>query len=149
MEFQSDVVTSRIHIGILTAIAKKGTFVMAHPISRRHAVLTGLAALIAPLLPGSAQAQANSPIAGQYNARGRNPDGSEYSGIVHLTEMDGTVSMVWQVGSETYAGKGPRDGRIVTVDWGSDSPVVYLIMANGALHGTWANGLALEKLTPN
>ncbi|KMW59569.1 hypothetical protein AIOL_004551 [Candidatus Rhodobacter oscarellae] len=28
------------------------------------------------------------------------------------------------------------------------SPVVYVWMPDGTLHGTWDGGLALEKLTP-
>ena len=40
---------------------------------------------------------------------------------------------------------GDRPG---TVEWGSDYPVYYLILPSGELHGTWANGTALERLIP-
>ncbi|KMW59575.1 hypothetical protein AIOL_004557 [Candidatus Rhodobacter oscarellae] len=43
---------------------------------------------------------------------------------------------------------GRVDGRVVTVNWGSATPVVYVWMPDGTLHGTWDGGLALEKLTP-
>lgn len=29
---------------------------------------------------------------------------------------------------------------------GSTYPIIYLVMADGTLHGTWENGTALEKL---
>ncbi len=39
-----------------------------------------------------------------------------------------------------------REGRVVTVDWGAETPVVYVVMPGGALHGTWDGGMALERL---
>lgn len=87
-------------------------------------------------------------VSGSYSAEGRNPDGSAYSGRADLVEADGVVSVRWQVGSQSYSGQGPINGDVITVDWGQNSPVVYVVMPDGELHGTWADGLALEKLTP-
>ena len=87
-------------------------------------------------------------ISGNYSADGRNPDGSTYTGKVQITEMGSAVGVAWQVGSQGYTGSGRREGRVLTVDWGDQHPVIYVIMPNGELHGTWANGRALEKLVP-
>jgi len=37
---------------------------------------------------------------------------------------------------------------VLTVDWGANAPVIYVINADGTLYGTWAKGKALELLTP-
>ena len=115
-------------------------------ITRRQILL---AALSLPLLAAPLAAQSDRPIPGHYTAHGRNPDGSAYTGTVRITEQDGVVGLAWQVGSQNYIGSGKRVGRVVTVDWGSDAPVIYVVMGNGELHGTWAGGRALELLTPN
>jgi len=116
------------------------------PISRR-AAFGSFAALAATLATGQA-ARAQSSVSGTYMVEGRNPDGSAYSGRVRITESGGRVTMAWTVGDQSYSGVGVRDGRIVMVDLGDTSPVVYVIMQGGALHGTWADGRALERLTP-
>ena len=41
-----------------------------------------------------------------------------------------------------------RDGHLLIVDWGDETPIIYVVMADGELHGTWADGRALEKLVP-
>lgn len=86
-------------------------------------------------------------ISGSYRVEGRNPDGSGYAGTVRITENGDAISMAWQVGTQTYSGTGVRQGRVITVNWGDAFPVVYVIMPNGALHGTWADGRASERLT--
>jgi hypothetical protein len=114
----------------------------AHP-TRRAALALSLAATFGLALPASAQ----SRLSGTYGVQGRNPDGSAYSGTVRVTEQSGVVSMAWQVGSQTYTGTGTFDGQIVRVNWGDSHPVVYVLMSDGSWHGTWSNGLALEKLS--
>lgn len=86
------------------------------------------------------------PLSGTYSAQGRNPDGSAYSGTVWIEDSDGVQGFKWKVGAQTYLGNGVRSGRVVTVDWGADAPVIYVVMDNGDLYGTWAAGTALEKL---
>lgn len=103
-----------------------------------------LLTLVLLLTPALALAQS---IAGTYTAQGRNPDGSRYSGTVTITEKGNAVYFAWNVGSY-YEGTGTRNQDVVTVDWGSDYPVYYLVMPSGELHGTWANGTALERLIP-
>lgn len=103
-----------------------------------------LFALALVLAPAVAFAQS---LAGVYDCQGRNPNGSTYSGTVTVSQNGGELAFSWDVGS-SYRGTGFQDGRVVTIDWGDANPVVYVVMPNGALHGTWANGLALERLTP-
>lgn len=112
-------------------------------LTRRHAIaiLSGAA-----LTPVAAAAQGQS-LTGRYRAEGRNPDGSTYSGSVELNDAFGKITMTWKVGSQSYEGLGTRHGRVLTVDWGDTHPVVYVVMPDGSLHGTWANGTALERLS--
>lgn len=113
--------------------------------TRRAAIALFSACLAAPALAQSLRKSRN--IAGRYRAQGRNPDGSAYSGTVRIEQEGEAVAFAWNVGS-TYTGTGFVEGQVVTVDWGSDTPVIYVIMDDGELHGTWADGRALEKLTP-
>lgn len=94
--------------------------------------------------PGSARSLFRS-----YAVQGRNPDGTPYSGAARLTEAPGgQVTVTWTIDGQSYSGTGPRDGHVLLVDWGDPHPVVYVIMPDGELHGTWADGTALDKLTP-
>ena len=53
----------------------------------------------------------------------------------------------------TYLSKGLNadgtsySGSVDVIQQG-DAPVIYVIMPNGELHGTWDNGRALEKMIP-
>lgn len=97
------------------------------------------------LLPALALAQG---LTGTYRAVGRTPDGIAYSGSVRIDEDGSEIRVHWSVSGSSFEGLGFRDGRVLVVDWGEQAPVVYVIMADGALHGTWANGTALERLIP-
>ena len=119
----------------------------------RRLILAGLLSGLA--LPALAQGRKSGgppdaltrPIAGAYTARGLNADGTAYSGTVEIVEQGMAIEMTWQVAGDTIRGQGIREGRIVTVDWGDKTPVVYVLMPDGSLHGTWDDGTALEKLT--
>ncbi len=106
---------------------------------------TVLSTLTALALTTTAVAQS---ISGTYLSEGRNADGSAYTGTATITETSGQVGMQWTVGAQNYAGAGQFDGRILSVNWGAPYPVIYILMTDGTLHGTWDNGRALEKLTP-
>ncbi|QDC11162.1 hypothetical protein FHY55_18825 [Oceanicola sp. D3] len=101
------------------------------------------ASLLCLALPAVAEG-----LSGRYAVAGMNPDGSKYTGTVDLVENGGAVSMTWQVAGSNYAGAGPVDGKVITIRWGDPEPVYYVITPTGELHGTWAGGTALEKLTP-
>ncbi|WP_424977881.1 hypothetical protein [Leisingera sp. S232] len=109
----------------------------------RRTILACFAALTLFAVPAGAQS-----VGGSYSAEGRNPDGSTYSGTVQIRDNGGMIEMSWQVGAQSYAGTGTRNGDVVWVDWGQPDPVVYVRMPSGELHGTWANGRGLERLIP-
>lgn len=115
---------------------------------RGLAMALALALAMAPVAGQPVLAQSETSISGTYRAAGMNPDGTKYSGRVQIAEQGSIVAINWQIASQSYSGRGIRDGRVVTVDWGADTPVVYVVMANGELHGTWDNGAALERLIP-
>lgn len=85
-------------------------------------------------------------ISGVYRAEGRNPDGSAYAGTAVINAVGATVQIDWTVGNQRYSGAGVRDGQVVVVNWGQPAPVIYVVMSNGDLYGTWENGTALERL---
>jgi hypothetical protein len=87
-------------------------------------------------------------IAREYSVLGRNPDGSQYRGIARISESGGTYTMKWEIGTQSFEGRGRREGDTLTIDWGSDSPVIYTIKPDGRLNGVWARGQASEELTP-
>ena len=86
-------------------------------------------------------------IAGTYNARGMNANGSTYSGTVQIIQQGAAVDMYWSIAGQSYSGNGVLQGRVRTVNWGAATPVVYVLMGR-ELHGTWDGGTALEKLMP-
>ena len=102
------------------------------------------AAAAVALSTAAAIAQA---LTGSYTAQGRNADGSSYSGTVEIADTGSSVGMTWAVGNQNYAGQGVLEGRVLTVNWGAAAPVIYVVMPDGSLLGTWDNGRALEKLT--
>ena len=113
---------------------------------RRQFFAVGLAGLILGAVPALAQ-MIPGDITGQYRVEGRNADGSAYSGLVNVNQVaGGGVGFAWAVAGQSYNGTGVREGRVVTVHWGDNTPVVYVIMPDGTLHGTWADGRALERL---
>ncbi|WP_372580751.1 hypothetical protein [Ruegeria hyattellae] len=105
-------------------------------------VLAGSALLVPQILA------ADGSIAGTYSVQGRNVEGQIYDGVATVAQDGSFVNFEWRIGTQVINGAGSIDGRVVTVDWGSEFPVVYVVMANGSLHGTWADGLALDRLTP-
>lgn len=105
----------------------------------------GVALVICTALSVAAQA---INISGTYRAEGRNPDGSVYTGTAVMTQQATTVQISWTVGNQTYSGNGLLSGQVVVINWGRIDPVVYVVMGNGELHGTWNRGTALERLLP-
>jgi hypothetical protein len=89
------------------------------------------------------------PPEGRYKARGRNPNGSAYSGTVTIVPRGDRFDMEWQIGSSTYRGTGTLDNNLLTVDWGSATPVVYALSSDGVLRGLWEAGKGEETLTPD
>ena len=57
--------------------------------------------------------------------------------------------MSWEVGSASYEGEGTLAGNLLTVDWGSSTPIVYALDPDGSLTGPWDAGTGEETLTPD
>lgn len=112
------------------------------------------AALVVFATPALAQnlEQGSAPstnLSGLYTVEGRNADGSAYSGTLQLTQNGMDVVGEWRIGADSYRGAGPLEGRILTLHWQPGAaPVIYVVMPNGALYGTWAEGKALERALP-
>lgn len=86
-------------------------------------------------------------LSGDYIVNGIGMDGLAYQGKVKITEIGTKIALHWEIGNDLFSGTGELDGRILTVNWGDQHPVIYVVMPNGNLHGTWGDGRALEKLT--
>jgi hypothetical protein len=85
---------------------------------------------------------------GAYKVEGKNPDGSSYTGAVQLNKRGKGYHLSWQVGSSSYEGEGNLAGNLLTVEWGSVTPVVYALAEDGSLTGLWDAGKGEETLTP-
>jgi hypothetical protein len=85
---------------------------------------------------------------GRYEVRGRNPNGSRYSGTAQIQDHGDRIVIQWRVASKTYRGTGTLDGNVLTVDWGAQTPVVYALASDGSLRGLWSGGDGEEILTP-
>ncbi|WP_323769888.1 hypothetical protein [Antarctobacter sp.] len=93
--------------------------------------------------------KASAGLAGRYTVQGINPDRSAYDGTLEMTQDGGLYRIVWTISGQTYTGQGRLEGRVLTINWqGDDTPVVYVVMPDGTLHGTWSDGHALERLDP-
>ena len=57
----------------------------------------------------------------------------------------GSYLVRWSVGT-VYSGTGVLQGQVLTVTWGAAFPAIYVVMPDGELHGTWANGEGLDRL---
>jgi Caspase domain len=90
-----------------------------------------------------------TPPEGTYNVAGRNPNGSRYAGRVTIARQGNRYQLDWRVGSTSYHGTGTLDGNVLVVDWGSSTPVIYSLTADGTLKGLWDAGRAEETLTPS
>ncbi|MGB6905642.1 MAG: caspase family protein [Methyloceanibacter sp.] len=89
-----------------------------------------------------------APSEGSYSVEGKNADGSAYKGTVEIERQGKGYHLSWEVGSSNYEGKGTLAGNLLTVDWGSSTPVVYALGLDGSLAGLWDAGRGEETLTP-
>jgi hypothetical protein len=99
------------------------------------------------LFSRAANAAANPPE-GSYSVNGTNPNGTSYRGSVSIARQGNRYALEWQVGQSTYRGAGVLDGNVLVVNWGSATPVIYALAADGTLKGLWSAGRGSETLTP-
>ena len=87
-------------------------------------------------------------LTGVYRASGTNPSGSKYTGMVALKEDDEDFKLTWWIGKDVFHGSGHFAGKMLVINWGDKTPVIYSFGDEGALDGEWADGSASETLTP-
>jgi hypothetical protein len=97
--------------------------------------------------PSPLPASARLAIGGLYLVEGINPNGSRYRGMVALTPAGNQYRFTWWIVRQVYAGVGEFAGRMLVVNWGAKSPVVYTVDRNDDLSGEWADGSATERLS--
>ena len=96
-------------------------------------------------------------LAPKYQAAGKNPDGSSYTGTASVNVIsDTTFSIEWKIADATYKGFGMRMNDSLAATYmidGQPGLVIYKVQSDGSLLGTWAikgeNGAGSETLTPN
>jgi hypothetical protein len=62
--------------------------------------------------------------------------------------LSGGYHVRWNVAGQVYDGFGALEGNLLPVEWGSDTPVVYALAADGSLVGLWGGGAGDEALIP-
>jgi hypothetical protein len=85
---------------------------------------------------------------GTYKVSGKNVEGKPYGGTVEIAREGDTYRLAWHIGDSDYAGEGTLAGNLLTVEWGSATPVVYALADDGSLKGLWDAGYGEETLTP-
>lgn len=112
-------------------------------------VVAFLVMVYACALPGDLAVgrEDDGELPGVYTVNGVDPVGIEYSGtmVIKATDREDRFEVEWIVTGAIQAGVGTRDGTIFTVDWtevtnatgDGTGPIVYEIMDNGELVGTW------------
>lgn len=86
-------------------------------------------------------------LPGIYTVNGTDPIGTEYSGtiVIKATDRADRFDVEWIVTGAIQVGVGVRSGDRLTVEWteinsatdDGTGPIVYEIMDNGELVGTW------------
>jgi hypothetical protein len=103
------------------------------------------------LIPVGAAASSDdevSPPEGEYRVEGKDGDGKPYEGTVEIEKDGDAYSLHWKVGGSEYDGQGTFADNLLTVNWGSTTPVVYALADDGSLTGLWDSGHGEETLTP-
>lgn len=85
-------------------------------------------------------------LGGLYQVDGSNPDGSQYRGMATLTPVGDQYRFTWWIARQVFSGVGQFAGRMMVVNWGAKSPVIYSVARNNELHGEWADGSATDTL---
>ena len=103
--------------------------------------------LFAAMLLFAETTMAWADISGEYFVYGRHGDGRTFEGTATITASDGEYEIEWLIGAASYSGIGLLEGRVLTVEWGTEAPAIYVVMPDGELHGTFEDDLGVELLT--
>ena len=79
-------------------------------------------------------------LAGVYVSSDKNPDGSQYQGIVEIVKQNDAFLLVWLSESEIVAvGIGIRSGNVLAVSYFAEPPgvVAYRVEEGNRLVGEW------------
>ena len=87
-------------------------------------------------LPGSIALRAPIPTAANIAAWWRSP------------KRNDQFNFTWWIGKDVFRGSGHFAGKMLVVNWGDKTPVIYTFGDEGALDGEWADGSATETLEP-
>ena len=90
-----------------------------------------------------------TPPEGNYASPGRIRTAPAIRGAVAISRQGNRYQFDWRVGQSTYSGTGTLDGNVLMVNWGSATPVIYSLGADGTLSGLWDAGRGAEILTPS
>jgi uncharacterized caspase-like protein len=72
--------------------------------------------------------QATAPtLTGVYRASGTNPSGSKYTGMVALVQEDDDFRLTWWIGKDVFQGSGHFAGKMLVINWGDKTPVIYSV----------------------
>jgi hypothetical protein len=85
---------------------------------------------------------------GEYRVEGKGGDGKPYEGTVDIEPSDDAYHLTWKVDDSEYEGEGKFADNLLTVNWGSTTPIVYALGDDGSLTGLWDSGHGEETLTP-
>jgi hypothetical protein len=81
---------------------------------------------------------------GVYNVAGKDR-GTSYTGTLSITPAaDGNLRFRWTIGGKIFEGTGIRDGNLITVDWGSATPIVYALTDDGYMVAIYSGGRSIE-----
>ena len=105
-------------------------------------------AMVRPLPIPQQPTPAAIELAGIYRVSGTNPNGSQYQGMVALSQQQDEFALTWWIGKQVFHGTGHFAGKMLVVNWGDKHPVIYTFGDAGALDGEWADGSATETLLP-
>ncbi len=107
----------------------------------------GQSVLPAVLMFATWATMAWADISGEYFVYGRHGDGRTFEGTATVSAGNDGYEIEWLIGSASYSGIGVLEGRVLTVEWGTEAPAIYVVMPDGELHGTFEDGLGVELLT--
>jgi hypothetical protein len=85
-------------------------------------------------------------LTGVYRVEGRNPNGSGYRGMLTLNQDGDRFRLKWWIAGQAFNGTGQLAGKMLVVNWGDNTPVVYSYGGSDRLDGEWADGTAKETL---
>jgi len=105
------------------------------------------AGLLSPQRAPGGAATPRLALGGLYRVLGTNPNGSKYAGMATLTPAGDQYAFTWWIARQVFSGVGQFAGKMMVVEWGDKTPVIYSVLPDKNLSGEWADGSATDHLT--